>query len=1515
MHRKFTKKIVSAILALAVLITGFSGLIFGDMFIGATAIKPGDPMRLFDFENFDIGVYRKPVVSDSNSYHDGGIVQLPVAASTDLTKGLQLISNSPGSTSWFNAVTMPLDGWQQDWSDYKNGYLAFYVDTTNTSTATVDPVLRGTLRLLEVDSAGDLVPGGKTATVTGVQIAEQAPVVTVKKFDGEETAVTHDRSARGIPCAGTQAYFAVNLSDFIWYGFPSEGGDRTCFTVDFDNSTITSIGFASKFSQSFTVANIFLANDIGYNVDGRLIADDYDIENWTNSINETWEAPPVQEPSGGGSTGGDAPSAGSPRMLLDFEGYAVGESYKGNTRVLSPGVVGNVMAFPQLGPDTVHTKGIRLYNDPAGNRFGRAYMDIPPELGDWSAYKNGWIGFYVDGSSASSSNRKIEPYVIATNGTEYVPSYRAGLTILNTIPYFKCTGTDIVVDTWQEGMSITSGTRHYYLCKLSYFREAAWMDQNATLFDNITVASVGFLSSGVVGGEVIIDNVFLANDVHYDEETGKLMADGYEVDSWKPKLTVNPADYVTMREGAQIRTVSPNGLRFTSDYDKSLEEKLDGIADPDSIKQGTVLTLSNAIYDNMGRPDYSKLVKGAVYASGKAADSQADNTFDETADIRTYTAVITNLPDDRLDVSYSARPYVSYTIGGMPQAEYADTGVTRSINQVAKAALCDISANYSPSEKTMLRGIVNTVAPDMGDLAFTGLKGQLAMYEKSAKTMLGGILSGDNAAAPLIKENGVCYADISAVSAFGLTAASPNGTKAAFGKDGVSVLLTQNSATASIGDYALSGAFAGTEKRAYTLQAPVVFKNGTAYIPVEDLAVLLGKRLLFDADMGLAVFHDRAQYYADDDYFGKANYTYRLIRQNVTGAQVIADMRANGISTGEHPRLMATNADFDRMRSLYATDAVYQSYVADLADDGYLQTLWNSPEDYPEDYLTEFGFPNRVQARNMLSSHSIPYRKAILSSLILYIITEEAQYKTYLWNNLSKVCDQTNYLDWNPINYLDTAEIAYTVALAYDWLYDEWTSGERGILEAALKRNALDTGIATFERTGVTSLFPNNNWTGICNNALIMSAIALADVYPAESAKMLDYSVNDVWRIMQYYSPQGVYYEGAGYWSYGTDHLCMMIASLEGAAGSDYGLFSSPGFAESVYFPIYMESDIDKWNISDSHPGLADSSCFMFFAQKLNDPLVAYARRRNINPDYVNATAGQRPWIYDLLWYNPSWTDPVAYDLPLDVHYKGLNLATMRSNWTGDQTFTALKGGSNNVSHGHLDIGTFQFESEGVVWFEQLRYENSSLDGFWQGEEGGMRWNYYATRAEGQNTLIVNPTNKNDQNVYVDSKMTKAEFGANGGYAVIDMACSQNDFQTGQRGLLFTDNRSAAVIQDEATFKKASDVYWGAHIFDSTAIDVAPDGKSAIVTKNGQRLFVGLLSTNPSARFSVVSANSLWVPTNPLEKDRSNIKKLSVNLSGITNLKLAVYMQVLEAGQDTPHYEYALTDIANWTAN
>jgi len=64
---------------------------------------------------------------------------------------------------------------------------------------------------------------------------------------------------------------------------------------------------------------------------------------------------------------------------------------------------------------------------------------------------------------------------------------------------------------------------------------------------------------------------------------------------------------------------------------------------------------------------------------------------------------------------------------------------------------------------------------------------------------------------------------------------------------------------------------------------------------------------------------------------------------------------------------------------------------------------------------------------------------------------------------------------WNSQHFLDLAELTAAYAIAYDWLYDQWTSDQRSTIMSNIITYGLDYGVTAYAQ-GAFWQSVNGNW-------------------------------------------------------------------------------------------------------------------------------------------------------------------------------------------------------------------------------------------------------------------------------------------------------------------------------------------------------------------------------------------------------------------------------------------------------
>jgi hypothetical protein len=564
----------------------------------------------------------------------------------------------------------------------------------------------------------------------------------------------------------------------------------------------------------------------------------------------------------------------------------------------------------------------------------------------------------------------------------------------------------------------------------------------------------------------------------------------------------------------------------------------------------------------------------------------------------------------------------------------------------------------------------------------------------------------------------------------------------------------------------------------------------------------------------------------------------------------------------EHPRLLATTADFERLRQLVQTDEQAREFY---------QRLKSQADRICQELPSRYEIPDGL--RLLATSRRVLLRVYTLA--LLYRLDGDRRYLERAWRELEAAA---NFPDWNPRHFLDTAEMAHAFAIGYDWLFSDWTDEQRRILREAMVTKGLQPALSVYREKRWWST-ARHNWNQVCNGGIGMAALALLDELPDLCGEILNHALQSLQIPMREFAPDGAWGEGPGYWNYATSYNCVFLAALETAVGTDLGLSQMDGFAETGLFPIYITGPTGRtFNFADGGDGTLRAPQMFWLARKFNRPVYAW---------YARSTASPHP--LDLLWFDKQGNDAQAEGLPLDKYFRRVEVVTMRTAWNDrNALFVGFKAGDNKFNHSHLDIGTFVLDAMGHRWALDLGADNYNLPGFF----GAQRWTYYRLRAEGHNTLVINPSQEPDQDPRAEAKIVRFVSQPDRAFAIADLtsAYAKHGAEKVMRGILLDRQRREVIVQDEVTLKQAGDVWWFLHT--PAQVQLSEDGKTATLTQGTATLRAVLLSPK-DARFAVMDAKPLPTSPNPLGQNPNNgIRKLAVHLSQTASMQLIVLLSL-----------------------
>ncbi len=568
----------------------------------------------------------------------------------------------------------------------------------------------------------------------------------------------------------------------------------------------------------------------------------------------------------------------------------------------------------------------------------------------------------------------------------------------------------------------------------------------------------------------------------------------------------------------------------------------------------------------------------------------------------------------------------------------------------------------------------------------------------------------------------------------------------------------------------------------------------------------------------------------------------------------------------EHPRLIALPEDQQRVERL-------------IEDDAGAAGVYEQLKRRAESYLSAAPIEHKLIGPRLLSqSRRCVDRVYTLSTI--YRLTGDERFARRAVREMQVAA---GFPDWNPSHFLDTAEMTHALAVGYDWLYDFLSPGERQTIRGAIVEKGLRQA-EPFYREQRWWTRSRHNWNQVCNGGIALGALAVAEDEPELAAYIVHQAVQSVELPMAEFAPDGAWAEGPGYWNYATRYNVYMLAGLETALGTDFGLSRFPGFDRTGEFRIHFTGPTRRtFNFADGHAGLGEAAQMFYFARKFDRPLFAWHEREHVGGDSA----------WHLWWYDPRGREPDASFAPCR-HFRDVDVVFLRSAWSDpDAFFVGFKGGSNRVNHSHLELGMFVLDALGQRWVLDLGSDNYNLPGYF----GNKRWTYYRLATKGQNTLLLDGKN---QDPGAAAPIVAFHTGAGRAHAVADLSAAYAGQAEGvQRGIALIGPRRV-LVQDEIKGVRAEQIQWQVH----TRAKIETDGARATLRQGGRTLYARILQPR-GAVFGVESAN----PPRP-EGQQPDVRKLVVQLTGPADaIRLAVVFE-----PDSPESEPAaeLQPLAEW---
>lgn len=598
-----------------------------------------------------------------------------------------------------------------------------------------------------------------------------------------------------------------------------------------------------------------------------------------------------------------------------------------------------------------------------------------------------------------------------------------------------------------------------------------------------------------------------------------------------------------------------------------------------------------------------------------------------------------------------------------------------------------------------------------------------------------------------------------------------------------------------------------------------------------------------------------------------------------------------------HPRIMASREDFERI--------VEQSKSDDYLD-SLLENLLLQADKILNEAPVEYQFMDSMRLWRV--AYNFTSRMERLG--FAWQVTGDRKYVDRAWEEMQSVC---SFPDFNVNHVIDAGLFCTGMGIGYDWMYDGFTEEQRELISST----AIKLGLSVLDKAfygrlpsagsggksggtvNCTGIFPKwkSNYNTYVNGGLIVCALAMAETDPDLCFDVLEKSIRSLEYTMKNLVPEGAWIESSDYWLAAMRFLANSISSLEVSLGDSYNFGKYPGFENTGYFMYSMNSVLGENAYHDVNENADFAEYpFSFLGKYFGQKAMSAARKLTLSKTIPTIT-NVEVHPMDLIFYDPEAEISDLDTIPRLQVTRGMeSFGFHEAAYDPEAMYVSAHGGPTSYYHGHNDGGSFVLDLGGVRWAIDLGKEDYNLTG-----NADAR---YRQRAEGHNTLVINPSAEHAQKAQTFAPIIATAETERGAYVVYDMSDLYEDAASLQRGFYIGDDFTSLTIRDEMELTTESTVYWFMHT--RADIDISDDG-SVLLSLDGKSISLQFKTDADSAEVEAMAAEAL--PSTPKldgQKANTGVNKVAIKLtgSGKVNLTVRIGLQS-DSVDDTP--------IAAWT--